>query len=65
MVLILCFDNTEITAYKLKLPFGEDRKVEYQCVGLDFIDFFIFKAPFVIKHLPKAIWLRDYSFLQR
>jgi len=54
MVLIECFENTAITVYKLKLPIGEDRKVDYQCLELDFVILFIFKTPFVIKHWPNT-----------
>ena len=42
IVLIECFDNTTITVYKLKLPFGEDRKIDCQCLELDFAILFCF-----------------------
>jgi len=65
MVLIECFENTAITVYKLKLPIGEDRKIDYQRLELDFVILFIFKTPFVIKNLPNTHYLRNYSLIRR
>ena len=43
-----------ITVYKLKRPMGEDRKIDYQCLELDFVILFNFKTSFFIKQLPNT-----------